>query len=179
MGGDVRHDPNANYMAVIPGGAYHSLELDEDSGDFSLLTFVAAPEYDPENKLNTHTADELVKKFPEYEGMIRRLNDIRKDDVPMESENHNHSVDLRGHRYGGDHNHDHHHGGNGHHDDLHEDYGHHSNHHGHNHDHHDDHGHHDNYHGGHGNHQGNHHNHHGDRHDDHSSEHDDNHHHHP
>jgi len=75
--GDTEHNHKAQYTVVIPGGTHHAMEL--QSGDFVLTTRVSAPVWDM-SKYNCKVEDEMMKNYPQYEAMIRRLRDIRNDD---------------------------------------------------------------------------------------------------
>jgi len=123
--GDVQHDHHAQYVATLPGGAWHASELVE--GDFALVTIVMAPALDY-SFFKAYDVEQLVSEFSQYENMIRRLSTIGADDVPFDIPQSTH--DHQGH-VGHDHHDEHHddhgsheHGQESHHDDHHDNHNH-------------------------------------------------------
>lgn len=122
--GNTQENHEAKFTVIVPGGVYHAVEL--KSGDFCIITDLQAPVMSF-NKFHDPSEADLVKKFPQYESMIKRLDNIRKDDTHLDvpaASSHDHNA-HQGHDHHDAHHDQHHddnHGGN------HHDQGHHGTH---------------------------------------------------
>jgi len=121
--GNTQENHEAKYIVIVPGGSYHAVEL--RSGDFVIITDLQSPVMSF-NKFHDPSESDMVRDFPQYESMIRRLAHIRKDDTNLEvpaASSHDHGA-HQGHDHHDQHHdqhHDDHHGGSGHHDMGHHD----------------------------------------------------------
>jgi len=106
--GDTHHHHKAQYTVVVPGGTNFAIEI--ESGNYVLVTDLQSPVFST-SKFNMRSTDDMVKEFPQYEAMIRRLGDMRKDDkhLPtLDKAAHDHK-DHQGHNHHEDHHDSNHH----------------------------------------------------------------------